>query len=294
MDLKKVHFYLYTFCRYFLATMILAYAFAKILGTQFVTQPATYDKPVGLLNGFELTWYYYGYSIWYGAFIAAAQIVSSLLLFFRKTTRVGIVLFLSFMVNILLVDFAYNIEGAKGLATTLTMMALFVFFSEFPLFFKYFLKEPPLFEDKARPDWVNKFSKIKWVYIPLVFVGLFILLSILKNKYMGINQFYGTWQNMDSSAPLSRLNFEAAHTFKVNGQFNHTKIAAGKYTFTKDSIILKAFTKEEQARLNSDKTNVLNPDTTKMTILLKGKYQVNKNTLTIQTASHQIRYKRIR
>jgi len=62
MNWRKIHFYLHTFCRYFLATIIISYAFAKILGTQFTSQPSTYDKPVGLLSGFELTWYYYGYS----------------------------------------------------------------------------------------------------------------------------------------------------------------------------------------------------------------------------------------
>ena len=130
MNWKKVHFYLHTFCRYFLATMILSYAFAKILGTQFTTQPSTYDQPVGSLSGFNLTWYYYGYSFSYGVFIAISQITSSLLLFFRKTTRVGVVLFLSFMVNILLVDYAYDIQGAKGMATIMTIMALFIFLSE--------------------------------------------------------------------------------------------------------------------------------------------------------------------
>ncbi|WP_052495968.1 hypothetical protein [Pedobacter lusitanus] len=227
MNGKKAHYYLHTFCRYFLATMILSYAFAKILGTQFTTQPGTYDKPVGSLSGFELTWYYYGYSYWYGLFIAGSQIVSSLLLFFRKTTRPGIILFLAFMINILMVDFAFDIDGAKGFATILTMMALFVFFSEFSLFIKYFWIEPPLFQNHDRPDWVNKFSKIKWVYIPFVFAGFFLLISTLKNKYMGHNQFYGSWQNIDKAAQFNRLHFDALNTFRINERYS------GKITFKK-------------------------------------------------------------
>jgi len=295
MDRKKIHFYLHTFCRYFLATMIISYAFAKILGTQFTSQPGTYDKPVGMLSGFELTWYYYGYSLWYGLFIAGTQIVSSLLLFFRKTTRLGIVLFLSFMVNILLVDFAYDINGAKGFALLLTMMALFVFFSEFPLFIKYFLTEPPLYQDQERPSWVNKFSKVKLVYIPLVFVGFFFLLSTLKDKFMGQNQFYGTWQNTDSTAQYHRLNFEASKTFKVNASCDNAKIASGKYAFTEDTIKLKAFTKAYQKLLNNDRTNlILTADTTQMYVLIKGKYAINHNLLVIQTDSAKLSFKRIR
>jgi hypothetical protein len=278
MNWKKTHFYLHTFCRYFLATMILSYAFAKILGTQFITQPSAYDKPVAFLSGFELTWYYYGYSYWYGLFISGSQIVSALLLFFRKTTRLGIVLFLSFMVNILLVDFAYDIHGAKGFATIMTIMALFVFFSEFPLFIKYFLTEPPLFQDKDRPTWVNKFTKVKWVYIPLVFLGFFLLISTLKNKYMGQNQFYGSWQNMDKSAQFNRLHFEALQSFSINERCNNTKIADGQYTFTKDTVVLKVFT---------------NSDTTKSTILIKGKYQIDRTNLSIQTDSGKMMFKKI-
>ena len=295
MNWKKVHFFLHTFCRYFLATMILSYAFAKILGTQFTTQPSTYDQPVGSLNGFNLTWYYYGYSFSYGVFIAISQIASSLLLFFRKTTRVGVVLFLSFMVNILLVDYAYDIQGAKVMATIMTLMALFIFLSEYPLFIKYFLTEPPLFQETERPNWINKISKVKWVYIPLVFIGLFFGLSALKSKFMGKNQFYGTWQNTDTSARFKNFNFEVANIFKVNGNYNIAQIAKGQYSFTDDIITFTTFTKEYQTFLDNDKTNaVLNPDTSKMIAFLKGKYQINDKELIIQNDTSKIILKRIR
>lgn len=295
MNWKKVHFYLHTFCRYFLATMILSYAFAKILGTQFTTQPSTYDQPVGSLSGFNLTWYYYGYSFSYGVFIAISQITSSLLLFFRKTTRVGVVLFLSFMVNILLVDYAYDIQGAKGMATIMTIMALFIFLSEYPLFIKYFLTEPPLFQDTDRPNWINKIRKTKWVYIPLVFIGLFFGLSTLKTKFMEKNQFYGTWHNTDTTARFENFNFEVANTFKINGKHNLEPIANGQYSFTNDIIILKTYTKEYQNFLDNDKTNaVLKPDTTKMITLIKGKYKLTEKELTIQNDTNKIVLKRTR
>ncbi len=295
MNWKKIHLYLHTFCRYFLATMILSYAFAKILGTQFTSQPSTYDQPIGSLSGFNLTWYYYGYSFWYGVFIAASQIASSLLLFFRKTTRVGVVLFLSFMVNILLVDFAYDIQGAKGMATVMTLMAFFILFSEYPLFIKYFLTEPPIFQDSERPNWVNKFSKIKWLYIPIVFVGLFLGLSALKAKFMGKNEFYGTWQNTDTASNFKYFNFEVANTFKINGVHNIDRIDKGQYFFTDDTVALKTYTDAYQQFLNNDKSNaILEPDTTQMITLIKGAYEINDTALIIQSDTNKIVLKRIR
>lgn len=295
MNWRKVHFYSHTFCRYFLATMILTYAFAKILGTQFTSQPSTYDQPIGTLSGFDLTWYYYGYSFWYGVFIAISQIISSLLLFFRRTTRIGIVLFLSFMINILLVDYAYNIDGAKGMATIMTLMALFIFFSEFPLFLKYFITEPPLFQNEDRPNLINKLSKIKWVYIPLVSVGLFFTLSTLKSKYMAKNQFYGTWHNSDITANYQYFNFEFANTFKINGNYNIEQIENGKYLFTTDSITLSTYSEEYKEFLeNSTDNEVLNTDNLRMITLIKGKYSINENELIIQNDSSKFILKRIR
>jgi hypothetical protein len=295
MNWKKLHFTLFTFCRYFLATMILSYAFAKILGTQFTSQPSVYDQPIGSLSGFNLTWYYYGYSFWYGVFIATSQIASSLLLFFRKTTRIGIVLFLSFMVNILLVDYAYDIQGAQGMATIMTVMALFIFFSEYPLFIKYFFTEPPFFQDAEKPIWVSKFHKAKWVYIPLVFIGLFFGILTLKSKYMEKNQFYGTWQNVDKAARLKNCNFEILNTFQVNGANNIDKIANGSYSFTNDTITLKTFTKEYQDALKNDKKGAIaNPDARKMITFLKGRFQLTDKRLTIKNDTIKIVLKRIR
>lgn len=195
---KKIHYFTYTFCRYFLATMIISYAFAKIFETQFISQPSVYDKPIGNLSGFELTWFYYGYSYWYGLIIASTQIISSMLLFFRQTTRIGIIIFLTFMINILLMDFAYDIDGAKGMAVVLTIMALFVFLSDYKELIKYFLKTPPLFEEQ-RTAKINKISKLKFVYIPLVFVGFFVLIITLKDKFLSQNQFFGAWENVENN-----------------------------------------------------------------------------------------------
>ncbi|MGH1518493.1 hypothetical protein [Chryseobacterium sp. JK1] len=289
---KKIQFYLHTFFRYFIATMMLSYAFSKLLGTQFVTQPSAYDKPVNLLSGFELTWYYYSYSLWYGSTIAIAQIISSVLLFFRRTTRLGIVLFLGIMVNIVMMDFAYDIEGAKGMACALLAMGLFIFFSEYPVFYKYFIEYPPLFSNEDRPQWINKISKIKWVYIPVVFIGFIVLISSLKNKYMGINQFYGTWKNIDKTSPIERISFQAANTFVVNKECNNVKINEGEYTFTKDSLVLKS-TMEDHKEVSQNDTP--NSDDKKTHPFLKGKYTVDHNSLTIQAEGNKkVVFKRVR
>jgi len=279
MNWKIIHLYLYTLCRYFLATVIISYAFAKIFETQFISQPSTYDKPIGTLNGFQLTWYYYGYSYWYGLVIAITQIISSILLFFRKTSRIGIILFLTFIVNILLMDFAYDIQGAKGMALTLTIIALFVFLSDYKALKEYFIDKPPLFRDSDRPAWMNKTSKIKFVYIPLVFIGFFVLIDTLKNKYMGKNDFYGTWENTETE---ERLHFEAANTFQIKKKNELNDFVSGEYSYKKDLLQLdstsSASTKDKQIKH----------------IYLRGKYKLGKNTLRIILKHDTLVFRKIR
>ncbi len=279
MNWKKIHLYLYTFCRYFLATIIISYAFSKIFETQFVSQPSIYDKPVGSLSGFQLTWYYFGYSYWYGLFIALTQILSSILLFFRKTTRIGIILYLTFMVNILLVDFAYDIEGAKGMALILTGMALFVFLSDYKLLLKYFITEPPLYQNNDRPVWMNKIGKIKLIYIAVVFIGFFTLITNLKDKYMGRNKFYGTWENTENA---DILYFEAANTFQILKKNESQTFIDGEYTFTNDSINLVSIPKEGSSKSEGIKK------------YLSGKYTITEKKLIITSRNQKLEFKRVR
>lgn len=277
MNWKKIHLLLFTFCRYFLATIIILYAFAKIFETQFTSQPSIYDKPIGSLTGFQLTWYYYGYSYWYGFIIAITQITSALLLFFRKTTRLGIIIYLTFMINILLMDFAYDIEGAKGMAVTLTLMALFVFLSDYKAFFKYFVQEPFAFNQESTPNWFKKMSKIKFILIPLILIGIPTTVLTLKNKYMEKNQFYGKWINEKNN---DKLYFEALKTFQVVKKNDNNAYIKGTYTFTKDSIFLY---------YNNEVTNEQQNQ-----VYLKGKYITKDSVMTIHTKQSEVILKQIR
>ena len=286
MNIKKLHPVLHAISRYFLATVILMYAIAKILGTQFSSAPSIWDKSTGELSGFELTWFFYGYSFWYGIFIASSQIIAAFLLFFKKTTRLGIVLYLSIIINILVLDFAYSIDGAKGMAIVLTLVASYIFLSEFKVFYDFFITKPPLFENSDRPNWINKLSKFKYLYIVISIVGLFTMTYTLKNKILTHNEFYGAWKPTNYEK-WNRIYFEPASTFSIRKGNNFEKVYSGKYKIDRDKnkIEFLAFNKDYL----QEEINVLNPDTTRMKSILKTKYEfisgklkISNDTLNIQ------------
>src|SRR6185436_11199328 len=99
-----------TVLRYLVAVLIITYGFAKLNGSQFTILDSELDKPLGQVSGFWLTWYYFGYSQFYGNFIGLAQVLGGVLLMFGRTTLLGACLLLPIIANIILVDIFYVID----------------------------------------------------------------------------------------------------------------------------------------------------------------------------------------
>jgi hypothetical protein len=76
---------------------------SKLLHLQFDVA-ALAARPVGSLNGYQLTWFYCGYSRMYALILGMTQVGGSTLLLFRKPTLLGAVLMLPVMANILLIN----------------------------------------------------------------------------------------------------------------------------------------------------------------------------------------------
>ena len=83
-----------TILRFVVAFLVFTYGFAKLNGSQFTILDSELDKPMGQVSGFWLTWYYFGYSKFYGNLIALAQVLGGVLLMFRRTTLLGCCLLL--------------------------------------------------------------------------------------------------------------------------------------------------------------------------------------------------------
>ncbi len=103
------HAWLQGIIRYWLALSISTYGFAKILKTQFDTPSYRLDMPMGDVNGFGLTWYYFGYSYTLAVIIALFQIGGSILLLYRRTTLLGVMILLPVMVNIVFINLFFSI-----------------------------------------------------------------------------------------------------------------------------------------------------------------------------------------
>ena len=119
----------YTAARYAAAFIVITYGFAKLNGSQFTILESELDKPLGEVSGFWLTWYYFGYSTFYGNLIALAQILGGVMLMFRRSTLLGACLLLPVITNIILVDIFYGVDLGGLLAALVAGFMLAIILS---------------------------------------------------------------------------------------------------------------------------------------------------------------------
>jgi len=195
-------------CRYYIALQLFSYAFGKILKTQFnLGLESALDQNISNFNGFALTWTYFGFSRGYGLVIAISQIIAALLLLFRRTERLGTILLLSFMINILFIDFFYEIDGAKSMAIRLTIMGFFLLFSDWKGFKGYFIKIPSntYYHNITLPKEFKKIHFLKYILILSMIFYDFNYIYNIKKKYFSKNEVFGVWRNTNSSNGDSRM-----------------------------------------------------------------------------------------
>lgn len=118
------HAWLQGIIRAWLAFSISTYGFAKILKTQFQTADYRLDMPLSSFDGMSLTWYYFGYSYPMTVIIALFQIGGSVLLLYRRTTFLGVMLLLPVMVNIILINIFYKITLGAFFNSFIYLLAL--------------------------------------------------------------------------------------------------------------------------------------------------------------------------
>ena len=90
--------------RYTSAFLLLGYGSSKLAHLQFHLNQALSHRPVSSLTGYELTWFYFGYSRIYACILGLTQVIGAMLLSFRKTAILGALAMLPVIVNILLID----------------------------------------------------------------------------------------------------------------------------------------------------------------------------------------------
>lgn len=92
-----------------LAAVFMVYGTFKLVGFQFGVGASVGETQLNHLSPYLVTWYFFNMSKLYHDCIGIAQIVTGLLLLFSRTAPIGAFCFLVIILNIVLINFGYNI-----------------------------------------------------------------------------------------------------------------------------------------------------------------------------------------
>lgn len=99
-----IHARLQEIIRFWLALSISSYGFSKVFGLQFGITVHHSDYVARHLTGMNLTWYYFSQSYTLGLIIGLVQVGGSVLLLFRRTMLIGVLILLPVLANIVLLN----------------------------------------------------------------------------------------------------------------------------------------------------------------------------------------------
>lgn len=199
--------WLETVCRYFICLLLLIYGVVKLFQGQFYTDEYWKDTPLAQLSGMQLVWSFYSYSPIYETFLGAIEVIIGLLILHKRTTGLGIVLFLPVMANLVVINIIYNI-GALGSAVPLLLAGMILLLLHFRSLQRFFWN---------RDETISHTTTALRAILPkaiVILVGCGLGTVILYNNKLRFRpdpQIRGAWTFAENS-PIQRIYFEKGRT----------------------------------------------------------------------------------
>ena len=212
----RLNDWLLLYLRYFLATYLLGYGFAKFFPSQFQAVTASrLVMEVGEQTPMLLAWNFMGYSVAFTRISGIIEVLAGILLFFRRTTTIGALLATIAFGFVALLDFCYNVP-IKLFVSHLLLISLVLLLNDGKRLLAVFLLNKPVEAVAYRPlfrtqNWRKGFAVFQAVWIAGILYEA-IVNSLNDAKQWGQNApkvpYYGIYQtnlfirNKDTIPPL--------------------------------------------------------------------------------------------
>ena len=206
----KLYSFLIIVLRYYLAITWIAYGSMKIIRLQFPElTPVMLLQTYGNSSPRGLAWAFMGYSTGYNYFIGFTEYIIGLLLFFRRTSKLGALLSFGALANIMAFNYCFD-DNVKLLSTLLMAMTLFLLSKDIRRLINFFF-----FNKVIQPEDFSSYRfKQKWKNTTLLILKCTFILYLLVFDLYGFSsrvKQYGT----DTQKP-SLYGIYGVQTFKRN------------------------------------------------------------------------------
>jgi len=158
--------------RYGIALELCLLGWEKIFHLQFITPIGKLDNPFSSFSLTDLLWAFFGQSYSFILVIGFIQIIGSVLLLFSRTRLVGVFILIPVLLNIILLDFFYEIaSGPLTLAIILfggVMYFLLIEYDRLKAFFFNAKNELPTVQFKSQT--FKNLLRLSVVIVPLIVI----------------------------------------------------------------------------------------------------------------------------
>jgi len=178
-DYNKLFYWLLVVLRYFVAFTMILFGSAKVFRVQF-PEPTIgrLMERVGDMSPMGLAWTYFSYSHAFNYFTGTAELLCAGLLFFRRTTRLGATIGVVLLVNVVAINYCFDV-CVKISSTTLLLMCFFILIPDRGRFLNFFFRNGEVLPADLSP---HRFTE-KWKNVTLTGIKYVLILYLLYWAY---------------------------------------------------------------------------------------------------------------
>ena len=210
---ERLGYWLRTALRYYIALECFQYGIIKLFCLQMpapnLSQLAT---PLGDFGAMRLCWMYMGYSKPFEVFAGMAEIVAGLLLLYRRTVTLGLLIALGVFINVMTMNLSYDIP-VKGYSMELTLCCLVLLVWDHQRLFSFLALNRPAGDTRLyEPVDTGRGIRIARVVLKLYFVYF----AIGRTFFADGNRSLQLRKAAEVTSPIHRGVY-AVRVFAVNG-----------------------------------------------------------------------------
>lgn len=300
---RVLHYWFITTIRYYLALNMFGYGLAKVFMVQFSeASPSQLAEPFGMSTPMGLAWKFFGYSRGYNYFLGFGELIAAVLLLFRRTLRLGAIIMLVVTINVMAVNFFYDVV-VKEISTMLVVMSLILLLQDYRHHAAYFIHHrqiipEPLFKPHFRKKWINiSLVVTKYTVISASLLLIFLSINDVINVYgpsvpkppiFGIFETNTFVKNKDTLAPLSTDN-KRWHKLMIGNRGTATirmmNDSARSYFISTDTLLK---TISLASRDSSKRAYFSYKLSSSETLILKGNWSENNATDSLEITMKRI------
>ncbi|MBN3582446.1 hypothetical protein JYB64_08600 [Algoriphagus aestuarii] len=203
------------YARYHVGITLITYGVAKFLEGQFPGPSfSTMETIIGNISPMGLAWRFFGYSDTYKIFMGLAEVTAGFLLLFSRTAILGAFISISVCLNIVLVNFSFDVP-VKLFSSHLLLFSILVLLPKAKPVFEFFILHKTSTLGEIKPQFSKKKHRITWLifnlfiiaYIPITIVSGHLISQqyrTMKNDWEGL--YYGF--DIDPNRPWNKLMLE--------------------------------------------------------------------------------------